>query len=186
MTESLVFIGDGLTSGGHWDEWFPDFTVHNLGVSGETTDALITRLHDVGALDPNVVVVQIGTNDVGWRRSDEYIVRNIETILCTLRKQLPETRILAQSIPPRERDNAEVIRSINRHIRQFAPTLRAGYLDLWPLLAEPDGEMSTGFSDDRLHLNAEGYATWLAEMKLALDVLFEAPLTTSAIPVQYI
>jgi lysophospholipase L1-like esterase len=186
MTDSLVFIGDGLTSGGRWDEWFPEFTVHNLGVSGETSDALLARLHQVTELAPDAVIVQIGTNDVGWRRSDEYIVRNVETILHSLRKQLPETRILAQSIPPRERDHVEVIRSINRHIRQYAPTLHAGYLDLWPIFADPDGEISEGFSEDRLHLNEAGYAAWLAELKLALEVLFETPPTTSVIPVQYI
>ncbi|MFT2817813.1 GDSL-type esterase/lipase family protein [Leifsonia sp. A12D58] len=186
MTDSLVFIGDGLTSGGRWDEWFPEFNVHNFGVSGETTDALLLRLQQVSELEPNAVIVQIGTNDVGWRRSDEYIVRNVETILYRLRKQLPDTRILAQSIPPRERDHVDVIRSINRHIRQFAPTLHAGYLDLWPMLADPDGEISEGFSEDRLHLNDAGYAVWLAEMKLALELLYETPTSTSVIPVQYI
>ena len=186
MTDSLVFIGDGLTSGGRWDEWFPQFDVHNLGVSGETTDALLVRLQQINDLEPNAVVVQIGTNDVGWRRSDEYVVRNVETILYSLRKHLPETRILAQSIPPRERDYVDVIRSINRHIRQYAPTLHAGYLDLWPILAEPDGEIGAEFSEDRLHLNEAGYAAWLVELKLALEVLFETPPTTSVIPIQYI
>ena len=186
MTGSLVFIGDGLTTGGRWDEWFPDFTVHNLGVSGETTDALLERLESVIELVPDAIVIQIGTNDVGWRRSDEYIVRNVETILYTLRKRLPDTRILAQSIPPRERDHVDLIRSINRHVWQYAPTLHAGYLDLWPMLADPDGEIGAGFSEDRLHLNDAGYAIWVAELKPALDVLFETPTSTSTIPVQYI
>lgn len=185
MSGSIAFVGDGLTAGGRWDEWFPAHTVHNLGVSGDTTDEVIGRLESVVELQPDAVVLLVGTNDLGWRRSDEYIVRNIETLLVTLRKRLPHTRILVQSVLPRERDFAKTIRSINRHLRQFAPTQHAQYLDLWPVLAEPDGELAATYSADRLHLTDEGYAAWVAELGPALETLFLTAPTTSAIPIQH-
>ena len=64
----------------------------------------------------------IGTNDLAWRRSAEHIVRNVETILVTLRRDLPETRILVQSVMPRGHEFASEIRDVNRHLWQFAPT----------------------------------------------------------------
>lgn len=181
MSESVVFVGDGLSAGARWEERIPDLEIHNLGVSGDTTDEVIGRLEAVIEVDPSAVVLQVGTNDVGWNRSDEYIVRNIETILCTLRKQLPSARVLVQSVPPRELEYAPLIRSINRHLRQFAPTVKARYLDLWPVLAAPDGTLSTEWSTDRLHLTEAGYVVWLGELRPALTDLLEHPPLTPAV-----
>jgi lysophospholipase L1-like esterase len=184
MSGSIAFVGDGLTAGGRWEEWFPEYTVHNMGVSGNTTDDVIARLPVVVALRPDAVVLQVGTNDLGWRRSDEYIGRNIETILCDVRRALPETRLMIQSVVPRERDYAETIRSINRHLWQFAPTQKARYVDLWPALAQPDGELDQAYSEDRLHLTDAGYKAWIAILKPAVEDIFERPPVTSTIPVQ--
>jgi lysophospholipase L1-like esterase len=158
--------------------------VHNLGVSGDTTDEVAKRLDSVVELRPDAVVLLAGTNDLGWRRSDEYIVRNLETILCELRKYLPEARIMIQSVTPREREYADTIRSVNRHLWQFAPTQKAKYLDLWPVLAEEDGEISPKYSEDRLRLTEAGYEAWLRELRPGIDDLFARPPATSAIPIQ--
>lgn len=184
MAGSIVLLGDGLTAAGKWDDWLPGYEVMNLGVSGDTSDEILSRLDQVVALAPDAVIVQAGTNDLSRRRSDEYIVRNVETLLCDLRKNLPHARLLVQSVPPRERDYAETIHSINVHLRQFAPTQYAQYLDLWPALAEPDGELSPRFSHDRLHLNEAGYQAWLAELEPALERLFELPPTSRSITIQ--
>ena len=95
-------------------------------------------------------------------------------------------RILVVSVPPRESELADTVRSINRHLRQFAPTLHAQYLDLWSRLARPDGEIDAAYSDDRLHLNDAAYAVWVSELKPALEILFQGPPTTTAIPIQQI
>lgn len=185
MSGSIALFGDGLIAAGRWDEWFPSYQVKNLGVNGDTTDEAIARLDSIVDLQSDAVVLLIGANDLGWRRSDEYVVRNIETILVTLRRRLPHARMLVQSVLPREREFATTIRSINRHLRQFAPTQHALYLDLWPVLAQDDGELSSAFSDDRLHLNDEGYAAWVGELGPALEALFLQVPTTSAIPIQH-
>lgn len=185
MSVSIVFLGDGLTAGGQWNEWFDEYEVSNLGVSGNTTDEVIAGLGSVIELAPDAIVIHVGTNDLGWRKSDEYVVRNLETILYRLRKALPGTRLLVQSVFPRDREFAETIRSINRHIRQYAPTQHAQYLDLWPALALPDGEINPDFSEDHLHLTPGGYQIWLAELRAGLEMLFERPPSTTSIPIQH-
>lgn len=184
MTVSLAFLGDGLVADGQWNEWFPESDVHNLALSGNTTDDVIDQLDRVIELRPGAIIIGVGTNDLGWRKSDEYVVRNIETILHTLRRALPETRIMVQSVLPRDVEFAETIRSINRHIWQYAPTQHVQYLDLWPALALSSGELDPALGSDSLHLNAAGYAAWLAELKAGLEVLFEHPPSTTSIPVQ--
>ncbi|GAA3894463.1 SGNH/GDSL hydrolase family protein [Leifsonia kafniensis] len=185
MPATVVFMGDGLIAGGRWNEWLPAYEVTNLAIGGATSDDVLGGLDVLVEHAPDAVVLGIGTNDLGWRRSDEYVVRNVESILVTLRRRLPETRILIHSVPPREREFADLIRSVNRHLWQFAPTIHSQYLDLWPTLAEADGELNPSYTEDRLHLTKEGYEAWVSELIPALETLFELPPSSSAIPVQH-
>jgi lysophospholipase L1-like esterase len=95
--------------------------------------------------------------------------------MVSLRRELPGARLLVQSIMPRGRDFAADIQDANRHLRQFAPSIHAHFLDLWPALALPDGEIDPEFSDDRLHLTAAGYRAWRGELEPALERLDDAP-----------
>ena len=172
---SIAFLGDSITNHGEWEDWFPDRVTHNLGVSGDTTDDVIERLDEVVELRPDAVALLIGTNDLGTRKSVEHLVRNVEFLLVTLRKALPGARMLVQSVLPRGREFAAQVQDANRHLRQFAPAVNAQYLDLWPAFALDDGEIDPELSDDRLHLNAQGYEQWLSELRPGLERLDDAP-----------
>jgi lysophospholipase L1-like esterase len=177
----LVLVGDSLTRNGDWGALLPGEDIINLGVPGDTSDDVIARLDQVTEARPAVVALLVGTNDLAWRRSVEHIVRNVETILVTLRKELPEGRILAQSVLPRGREFADQIRDVNRHLWQFAPTVHAGWLDLWPAMAQDDGELNPAFTEDGLHLTAEGYRAWAAELVPALERVRQLPPSSRAI-----
>lgn len=171
----IVFVGDSLTEGGRWQEWFPDVEAVNLGRGGDTTEGLIDRLDEVVELDPETIVLLIGTNDVANRRAVEQVVRNIETILANLHQALPDARILVQSVLPRGAEYAEFLREINRHVWQFAATVKAHYLDLWPALAVDDGQLNPDYTDDGLHLNEAGYEAWLSELVPGVERVRDLP-----------
>src|SRR5260221_10024311 len=64
---AVVLLGDSITQG--WGEdfsaWFPGLKIANRGISGDTSRGVLIRLHeDVLALDPEAVVLLIGTNDL--------------------------------------------------------------------------------------------------------------------------
>ncbi|WP_210478932.1 GDSL-type esterase/lipase family protein [Naasia sp. SYSU D00948] len=162
---TTVFLGDSLTEQGKWAERFPELDVVNLGVSGDTTEQVLERLPEVIEKKPSTIVVMVGTNDLAWRRGAEQIVRNLESILWRLHHELPAARILVQSVLPRDRELADRVREINIHIRQYSPTVKAEWVDLWPVFAEEDGEIKADYSDDRLHLNEAGYAAWAEELR---------------------
>jgi lysophospholipase L1-like esterase len=156
----VVFLGDSLTEAGRWDEYFPELRTVNAGRSGDTTADVQDRLGEVVAEGPSVVAVMVGTNDFGLRATVEQVVRGTENILWTLHHELPDARIIVVSVLPRERERAEWIRQVNIHVRQFSPSVKAEFVDLWPQFAEEDGELSPRFTSDRLHLNEAGYAAW--------------------------
>jgi lysophospholipase L1-like esterase len=170
-----AFVGDSITADGRWQEWFPDLEVHNFGVAGDTTDELLERLDEIVATAPDTIAVLIGANDLAQRRSVERIVRNIETALVRLHHELPDARILVQSVLPRGHEYAENVREINRHVWQFAATQKVHYLDLWPVMALSDGELNPEYTDDRLHLVEAGYEAWLSELRPALERIHDLP-----------
>jgi lysophospholipase L1-like esterase len=172
--ESVAFFGDSITAGGDWQSWFPHLEAHNLGVPGDVTGDLLARVADVVDARPNAVVLLAGTNDLGRGKSVEHVVRNLEFLLVNLRRDLPGTRTLVQSIMPRGREFADAIQDVNRHLRQFSSTVHAQYLDLWPALALADGGLNPAYTDDGLHLNDAGYAAWLGELRPALERLEDA------------
>jgi lysophospholipase L1-like esterase len=176
MTEKTVlFLGDSITQNGDWATWFPDVTTLNCGIAGNSSEDVLGRLDTVVEARPDEIVLLIGTNDLGMRRNVEQLVRNIQSILVDLRRDLPGSRMLVQSVLPRGREFADRIREANIHLRQFAPTVHAQYLDLWPTMALEDGELNPAYSDDRLHLNAAGYEAWLTELRPALERLRDEP-----------
>lgn len=181
MTESVSFVGDSLTAGGRWDEWFPEFSVRNHGTGGATTADILAGIDVLISEEPDAFVLLIGTNDLAWRKSVEHVVRNIESILVIVHKQLPTTKILMQSVLPREPSFAPAIRDINRHLRQFSGTVRAQYLDLWPLLADEVGALHPAHSDDGLHLTTDGYEQWLGALRPAMENLFAVRTATTPI-----
>lgn len=179
--ETVVFLGDSITQGGDWSTWFPELNAVNLGLGGNTSEEILDRLDTVVAADPDEIVLLIGTNDLGMRRNVESLVRNVQSILVDLRRELPGSRMLVQSIMPRGREFADRIREANIHLRQFSATVHAQFLDLWPVMSLEDGELNPTFSDDRLHLNDAGYEAWLSELRPALVRLRDLPPMTSPI-----
>ncbi|WFR66182.1 GDSL-type esterase/lipase family protein [Curtobacterium flaccumfaciens] len=172
---SVLFLGDSITAQGAWDAWLPDERTVNQGIGGDTTDGVLARLDAVVAEQPEVIVLLIGTNDFGnHRASVEHVVRGVESILVTLRRELPGVRLLLVSILPRQAEYTAKIEEANRHLRQFVATCHAQYLDAWPALADDD-HLDDRFTDDGLHLTDEGYRAYVAELLPALERVRELP-----------
>ena len=158
-----------------------DVEVKNFGVPGYTSDDVVSLLDEIIESHPDEILLLIGTNDLGLRRSVEHLVRNVESALVQLRRALPGAQLLTQSIMPRAAEFAPSIQDANIHLRQFCPTVYAQYLDLWPAMATDDGSLRPEFSDDELHLNAAGYEAWLDELRPGLERLRNLPPMSSPI-----
>lgn len=172
---TVLFLGDSITAGGDWDTRLPDERTTNQGVNGDTTDGVLERLDAVVSAAPEAIVLLIGTNDFGnHRASVEHVVRNVETILVTLRRELPGVRLLLVSILPRQAEYTAKIEEANRHLRQFVATCHAQYLDVWPTLADGD-HLDERYTDDGLHLTDDGYRAYVDELVPALERLRGLP-----------
>lgn len=173
----LVFIGDSLTQWCDWERRFPEHTVANLGISGETVEGLVARRDGIRSRinDPDFVFLMTGINNIANERYD-FIVpyREIVRNLTTWYKQ---ARVVVQSILPVEMSwiSNNLIRSTNQRIEQVARELNADYLDLYSRFMDEKGNPKRGYlSEDGIHLAARGYDAWAAAVE---DFLKKRTLT---------
>jgi lysophospholipase L1-like esterase len=171
----VVFLGDSITQGGLWHEWFAGAPVLNRGIDGETSADLLRRV-DSAVRDPLAVFLLIGTNDLTWGISLQRIVANVRALLAEIERRAPGTPVVLQSVMPRTPRFRDDLRLLNRAYRQLADSSgeHVRYLDLWPALADDHGDLRAEFTEDRLHLNGPGYAAWVDVLRPLVDASLAA------------
>lgn len=173
----VVFVGDSITQDYPLSEHFPERVTYNRGIGGDTTVGLSRRLEEsVFALEPETVVLLIGTNDLALLHSTpEEVVSRIGAILAVIRARLPQTRILLESVYPvrpdagqttREGRSNEDIRTINAKLAAL-PDIR--FMDLYSRLADSEGRLRSEFTVEGLHINQAGYSVITETLRPLLD-----------------
>ncbi|MFE3077040.1 GDSL-type esterase/lipase family protein [Nocardia tengchongensis] len=159
-TGRVVFLGDSITEGGLWDEWFPQVRPVNRGIGGNTVDDLRARL-DTAIDAPAAIFLLIGTNDLGLGETPGRVAEKLRRLVEEIRERAPHAPLHLQSVMPRKAKFAERIRELNAAAWQIAAEADAAYIDLWPALADSNGALRPEFTRDGLHLSGEGYAAWI-------------------------
>jgi lysophospholipase L1-like esterase len=103
-TSKIVFVGNSLIQL-FTDELltkeFPGMDIQNRGIGGDTTYLLLERMEEnVISLKPQIIVLEIGGNDLIQGKCISYIEDNFKKIVRLIQTQLPETRIILMSVPP--------------------------------------------------------------------------------------
>ena len=179
----LLFLGDSITQGWHdndvWKRFYGLRHAANFGIGGDQTQHVLWRIRhgELDGIHPRVVVLMIGTNNVGSNSADE-IAQGITAIIKDLRQKLPETRILLLGVFPRgEKPNPgrEKIEEVNRQIRGLDDGSHVTYLDIGKAFLNPDGSISREIMPDFLHLTARGYRIWADAIEPTLWRLLDEP-----------
>lgn len=166
----VVFLGDSITEGGLWNEWFPRYPTLNRGIVGDTVEGVRARL-DAAVNRPAAVSVLIGSNDLngqGRTSSVDGIAEQFEQLARHIRVLAPDTPLIVNSVMPRQARFAARIHELNRRYAEIARDLDATYLDLWPTLADGDA-LRGAYTFDALHLNGRGYQAWIDVLGPCLD-----------------
>jgi len=147
----------------------------NLGYGWDRTENVLWRLThgEFENARPKVVVVMIGTNNMGLNTPDE-IAAGIDAICGEIHQRSSATRILLLGIFPRgakpDATRAKV-REVNQLIAKFHGRNGITYLDVGEKFLETDGTISKEIMYDYLHPTAKGYAIWAEAMEPTLKRL---------------
>jgi len=169
---SIVFLGDSITDFFRVNEFFPGVYVKNRGISGDTTDGVLNRLAEsVYELSPSKIFLMIGTNDLGNKKSVEYISGNIRKIISEIKRNCPQTKIYLESVYPvsllkdkkikkfivRKRNNRDISR-LNDKLKNMADEMEITYIDVYSHLVDGSGNIKTEYTVEGLHLTIQGYS----------------------------
>jgi lysophospholipase L1-like esterase len=174
----VVFMGDSITD--FWSRpgfggFFPGKRYINRGIDGQTTPQMLIRLRsDVIALQPKVIVILAGTNDIAGNTGPttlEQIAGNLASmadlarahgIRIVLASVLPVSdyghRADGRNLVQTERRPPDQILKLNSWIKQFSSENGYTYLDYFSAMTDQSGMLRRELSDDGLHPNARGYA----------------------------
>ena len=182
----LIYIGDSIVRSWMWDGtpvWDYYYAKRNgmiAGMTGDRTEQVLWRLQNgnIDGISPKLAIVMIGQNNGPFNTGEE-IGAGVAAIVQTLRKKLPETKLLVLAIFPRgEKPTAE--RAVLAKANEIASKLADGnyvfYMDVNYLLLRPDGSIPASLMPDFEHPNEEGHRVWAAaiEPKVA-ELMGDAP-----------
>jgi len=178
----VIFLGDSITDGWPLEQYFPEKSYLNRGISGQTTLQMLGRFRqDVIQLHPKSVVILAGTNDI-TRLSDsaslEGIKANFESMVEL--SQMHQIRVVLCSVLPVNDYNSahrdsfaawrmEKIRELNEWLREYSLSHQLLYIDYFTSMVDDAGYLRRELADDGLHPNLAGYAIMAELVKSALD-----------------
>ncbi len=176
--QRVVFMGDSITDAWvqpRFGAFFPGKPYIGRGISGQTTPQMLLRFRaDVIALQPKVVVILAGTNDIAGN-TGPITLEETEGNLASMAElaRANGIRVVLSSVLPvsnygRDRDGnpldmrikrpPEKILELNAWIKKYAAEKGHVYLDYLPATADDQGLLKKELSEDGLHPNAAGYA----------------------------
>ncbi len=161
----IIFLGNSITDGAEWFELFGNPNIKNRGIGGDDTDGVLERLSEVTSSQPAKVFIMIGTNDLAYGKSVEYITENYKKIIAKIKSDSPNTKIYLESVLPVDdavhytRPNANILK-LNEFLMNFSNEEECIYIDLMPVFQAENGMLKKEFSIDGLHINGKGYQAW--------------------------
>ena len=178
----VYFLGDSITRRWqgtdypehkkNWDRNFRGWNVADFGWGGDTTQNVLWRLEngELDGVNPKVVVLMIGTNNVGGvvpQHEDaavKDVAQGIGAILSVVRRKAPTAKIVLMGITPRNDGGSTAVMptidKINARLAKLADGETVVYLNVNDRLADVDGKLLDGVTEDGLHLSNKGYQVW--------------------------
>lgn len=169
----VVLMGNSITDG--WPHTRPDFFKNNnligRGIGGQTSYQFLLRFReDVINLQPKVVVINYGTNDIAENTgpyNEDLTYGNVLSMVELARYHKCKV-ILTSCLPaggfswrPAITDGMDKIRGLNARVKAYAEANKIPYVDYFNAMLNEDGTaMNPELANDNpgVHPNAAGYA----------------------------
>ena len=174
----VVFMGDSITEGWHLDQSFPGKPYINRGISGQTSPQMLVRFRqDVIDLQPSVVLILAGTNDVAGNTgpmTTEQTEENIES-MADLAAQNHIKVVLCSVLPAYDfpwspgLEPAPKIDRVNDWMKEYAASKNYIYVDYHSAMKDQRDGLPANLSKDGVHPNPAGYAMMAPLAEAAIE-----------------
>ena len=164
--KGIVFVGSSSIR--KWEtlaQDFPKYKVINRGFGGShLNDSVFYFERIVAVYKPKLIVVYAGGNDINFGKKPEQVFVAFQEFVAKAHKALPKTRVAYISIAPNPARwlQVEQVKVANKLIEDFcSANPKLSFINVFPEMLGLDGKPKPDiFVDDKLHMNAKGYALW--------------------------
>ena len=177
----IVLIGDSITEG--WSLMDPDFfknnNLINRGISGQTSPQMLIRFkQDAVHLEPKLIIINAGTNDIAANTgpaTPEMIIDNITSMAEIGLKN--SINVALSTILPVDRydwndtikDAPEMISKVNSSLKKYSEENNLTFIDYYSSLVNSNKGMKSSYANDGVHPTKEGYDVMAIVLKNTLS-----------------
>ena len=161
----IVFVGSSSIR--RWTSLaadFPSLPVVNRGFGGsQLADSVNFADRIIFPYQPREVVIFAGSNDLNAGKPPEIVYGDFVALVTRIRARLPQARIayISISTSPSRWAEVENVKQCNALAQAYCRGHEIDFINVFPLTLGPDGRPKPDlYVEDRLHLNAKGYALW--------------------------
>lgn len=177
-TGGLVFCGSSTIRLWKLKKSFPELAPLNRGFGGSRFDDLVVHAERIlKPLQPAVLVVYSGDNDIAANQTTDEVCKNFEAFHAWVRKELPRTKVIVLGIKPSIKRWAmiESIRETNGRIAQLCgKDPLSTFIDTETVMLGGDGQpIRDLYVEDGLHMSQAGYDRWAALLSPYLDAIYD-------------
>ena len=193
----LYFLGDSIVRRwgatdypellANWKRNFRGWNAANFGWGADRTQNILWRIQngELDGVNPKVVVLLAGTNNLGAGDTAADVTRGIEAIVRIVREKAPGAAIIVTGILARN-DRPSLmtaVNEINSALAQLADGEKVRFLNINHRLADAQGKLLDGVMNaDKLHPSVRGYQIWADELKPVLTELLGPRATEDHAP----
>lgn len=172
-----AFVFTGSSSVRMWESLAADFPgkpVLNRGFGGSQVRDSVHYAEQVAIrYRPRMILVYAGDNDINAGRSPQQVLHDFRAFVARIRRDLPDTPIgfLAIKPSPSRAEQLPRQQEANALVKAEAARLhQVEFIDVATPMLGSDGQPRPElFIEDRLHMNAAGYALWRGIVAPYLD-----------------
>jgi len=169
----VLFVGS--SSFAMWTDvqkYFPGYKIINRGFGGSSLPDVIRYVNDVIIpYKPKQIVIYCGENDLAASDTvtSQMVFDRFKILFGLIRKKLPRVPVVFVSLKPSpsRQHLMPKMAAANRLIKNFlAKNPSTVFVDVYHKMLKPNGKpMDDIFLEDKLHMNARGYAIWQKAIK---------------------
>jgi lysophospholipase L1-like esterase len=176
----IVMLGNSITHGAAWNELLGRSNVVERGIPSDVLMGYCARINDIYKLNPKIVFIMGGLNDVyNWTPVEEIFTVYVRIINgLKARKIIPVIQSTTYAsrnygkdyggTPETNKDRNREIDKLNKLLSDYARKNSIEYIDLNSLIAGKDGYLKPELTWDGVHYRAETYKIWSREVEKVL------------------
>ena len=176
----IVMLGNSLTHGAAWNELLGRTNVVERGIPGDGLDGYMARMNYVLKLNPKIVFVMGGVNDIyNWVPVEELFsvyIRIIEklkakNIIPVIQSTTYATKDYGKDFGIKPETNFgrnREVDKLNKLLFDYAKRNSIDYIDLVSQISTKDGYLRPELTLDGIHFKSEAFKIWAREVEKVL------------------